>query len=101
MNETEKPSYEWTEQAACKGKPRDWWFPTHPITKDIYRTMHQAMDICRACPVKDACLEHALHWEHFGIWGGITERRRSAIRRMRGIKVRSPYEVVAAPRARK
>ena len=100
MSETTKPNYEWTADASCKGQPREWWFPDHPITKQSYRTMHQAIDICRACPVNAECLEHALHWENFGIWGGLTERRRGAMRRARGIKVRSPYDAVGSIRNR-
>jgi len=41
----------------------------------------EALLLCRTCPVRLACLEHALsEGEHYGIWGGATpdERRRLA-----------------------
>lgn len=101
MSETTKPNYEWTKDAACKGQPREWWFPEHPITKESYRTMRQALEICRKCPVSSECLEHALHWEHFGIWGGLSERRRTAMRRSMGIKIRNTHEAVGPVRGRK
>lgn len=56
---------DWADQAACKGRDADF-FPF---------TWHQAlpaMEICRGCPVKSECLNHALtHGESYGVWGGI------------------------------
>jgi WhiB family redox-sensing transcriptional regulator len=46
-----------------------------------------ARRICADCPVKEPCLEYALHnrIEH-GVWGGASERERRRIaRRRRGI----------------
>ena len=35
-----------------------------------------------ACPVRLECLADALQWEcDFGVWGGLTERERRALRR--------------------
>lgn len=99
--ETQRPIYDWVEDAACKGQPRDWWFPEHPPTKKSVLEMRSAIAICNKCPVKENCLEHSLHWEHFGIWGGLTERRRMALRRLRGIKVRSPYYTALGSSGRK
>jgi WhiB family redox-sensing transcriptional regulator len=44
-----------------------------------------AKSVCAICPVKDACLEHALAVrEKSGVWGGATERdRRRMIRQRR------------------
>jgi hypothetical protein len=45
----------------------------------------QAKAICRACPVIDACREHALTApERYGVWGGLSERERHALRRAQG-----------------
>lgn len=44
---------------------------------------HAALEICRRCPVRDACLTYALeNDERFGIWGGTTalQRRRLKVR---------------------
>jgi len=38
-----------------------------------------ARAVCAACPVRAACLAHALaHDEPWGIWGGLTTRERIA-----------------------
>ncbi len=48
--------------------------------------VNRAITICNDCPVRAQCLEYALdHGEHFGIWGGTTERGRRAIRRQRRV----------------
>ena len=40
--------------------------------------------LCTECPVRQACLEHALaHREREGVWGGTTERERRRIVRQR------------------
>jgi hypothetical protein len=36
--------------------------------------------ICGRCPVVDACLEHALAHEAYGVWGGRTAAERDLIR---------------------
>ena len=44
-----------------------------------------AKAICSTCPVREACLEHALSArEREGIWGGATERERRRILRQGG-----------------
>lgn len=44
----------------------------------------QAKAICAMCPVLEQCREHALkNDERFGIWGGLTEKERAAIKRQR------------------
>ena len=44
----------------------------------------EAKSVCAVCPVRQACLEHALaHREREGIWGGTTERERRRIVRQR------------------
>ena len=43
-----------------------------------------AKAVCAACPVREACLEHALGFrEKEGVWGGATERERRRIIRQR------------------
>jgi WhiB family transcriptional regulator, redox-sensing transcriptional regulator len=39
-----------------------------------------ALRVCAACPVRAACLQHALDaGELWGVWGGTTERERQAV----------------------
>ena len=40
-----------------------------------------AKDVCISCPIQNECLQYALKAnEHFGIWGGKSERERRALR---------------------
>lgn len=40
-----------------------------------------AKAVCAECPVREDCLEYAVtHRELNGVWGGVSERRRRAIR---------------------
>lgn len=42
-----------------------------------YERIRQAKEICRTCPVKQECGDHAIRTnEQFGIWGEMTERVR-------------------------
>jgi WhiB family redox-sensing transcriptional regulator len=44
----------------------------------------EAKEICAECPVRIACLEHALaSHERDGVWGGATERERRRLIRQR------------------
>lgn len=44
----------------------------------------EARGFCRTCPVRTECLAHALDERiEFGIWGGMTERERRALLRLR------------------
>jgi WhiB family redox-sensing transcriptional regulator len=63
----------WRKQAACRGLDVEAFYP---VTEDEA--------VCAVCPVRQACLEHALaHREREGVWGGTTERERRRIVRQR------------------
>ena len=67
----------WMENAACIGAPADDFFPASP---DIVTA--RAAKTCRACPVIEQCLEHALaNGEWDGVWAGMSpnDRRRLAL----------------------
>jgi WhiB family redox-sensing transcriptional regulator len=68
----------WRRRAACRGVDPEVFYP---VTDDDAGT---AKSICSTCPVREACLEHALSArEREGIWGGATERERRRILRQR------------------
>lgn len=51
-----------------------------------------AREVCRACPIRDACLEYALdNYELFGVWGGLSFDERKPLLRGRGRRLR-PFE---------
>lgn len=71
----------WQQHALCvlERHPVDMFFtgqgePTEP-----------AKAVCRRCPVREDCLDHALTppVERFGVWGGLSERERRRLRRTR------------------
>jgi|GEM_PF-3857288 len=69
--------------AACVGADvdPDVFFP--PGQSD--RLEQEAVQVCQACPLREACLDYALAWDVRGIWGGTTYRQRERIRTARGV----------------
>lgn len=81
----------WADDAACVEAPPGAMYPTDGAGVEAAKAW------CRACPVRDECLEWALeHNEVDGVWGGESERSRRRIRRQR-ILVGS-LKVAPAPR---
>ena len=67
---------DWTG-AACIGHDPEIWYPDPTDTI----TTREAVDICRGCPVRQACLEQAMREEEtsggrYGIRGGLTPEER-------------------------
>jgi len=81
------PVQNWASEGACKGKPSDWWFPPKGMTSQVRENIAEARRICGECPVSEECLDHSLHWEVEGVWGGKSSRERRDIRRERGIRL--------------
>lgn len=73
----------WQQRANCMGVDPELFFPQRGAsTRD-------AKEVCRGCVVKEDCLDYALaHGEKFGIWGGLSERERRAVRRSRALVAR-------------
>lgn len=70
---------EWRDHAACADADPDLFFPSRG------ESIGEALSYCRRCPVRDACLDAGLD-EHYGIWGGLSERGRRRARRLRRAK---------------
>lgn len=70
----------WRKRAACRGIDVEIFFPETDDDVEV----EAAKAVCERCPVRQACLEHALaHREREGVWGGATERERRRILRQR------------------
>jgi WhiB family redox-sensing transcriptional regulator len=70
----------WRSKAACQGLAPDIFYPATEDDADAA----EAKEVCGMCPVREACLEHALAVrEKDGVWGGATERERRRIIRQR------------------
>ncbi|MFE0099888.1 WhiB family transcriptional regulator [Streptomyces sp. NPDC059009] len=66
----------WQEQALCAQTGPDFFFP------EPGSSVREAKLICELCEMRTACLEYALaNDERFGVWGGLSEKERYALRR--------------------
>ena len=76
--------YGWMRVAACADYDPEVWFPDANDTAGI----ETAAAICRTCPVRAECLEHALrlNLDH-GVFAGTTRDQRRHLRHLRGIKL--------------
>ena len=67
----------WQAQALCAQTGADFFFP------EPGSSVREAKRICGMCEMRSACLEYALaNDERFGVWGGLSEKERLAIRRV-------------------
>ncbi len=67
---------EWMLRARCRGVDPDLFYPERGAPGS------QAKAVCRACDVREDCLDYALaNGEKFGVWGGLSERERRRVRR--------------------
>ena len=65
----------WRYRAACRGADLDLFFPGRGESAEPARR------VCARCPVREPCLDYALrHGITHGIWGGLAERDRRALR---------------------
>ncbi|MBO0893173.1 MAG: WhiB family transcriptional regulator [Acidimicrobiales bacterium] len=70
----------WQNRANCAGVDPELFFPQRGAST------REAKSVCRACMVREDCLEYALsNGEKFGIWGGLSERERRRVRRHRAM----------------
>ncbi len=74
---------EWVHRAKCKDEDPELFFPigtTGPAATQI----DEAKAVCMQCPVRMECLEWALATgQDAGVWGGLSEEERRALRRTR------------------
>jgi len=70
------------ERGACRNADPDLFFPNHDEDSYEYKMASRvAKSICESCPVKVECEEHAVRYEDYGIWGGLTPQERRRRRR--------------------
>ena len=65
----------WRELAACRGIDLGVFFPERGASAG------PARQVCAGCPVRQPCLDYAItNRIAYGVWGGLTERERRALR---------------------
>ncbi|HET6754822.1 MAG TPA: WhiB family transcriptional regulator [Jiangellaceae bacterium] len=72
---------DWRHIAACRDEDPELFFPignTGPALLQI----EEAKSVCRRCPVREECLQFALETgQDAGVWGGLSEDERRALKR--------------------
>jgi len=73
---------DWPSQARCKGQPTEIFFAAdNERGMELRRSEWLAKQICRSCPVLEACRNYALDApEPYGIWGALTPSERQRLR---------------------
>lgn len=59
---------------------------SHGTTDKMYR---DAKKVCSGCQFKIHCAEWGIHYEIYGVWGGLTPKERELIRRKKNITLRA------------
>jgi WhiB family redox-sensing transcriptional regulator len=73
---------DWRNRAACRNDPDpNLWFPVGVSGPAVLQAA-EAKTVCRRCPTMSVCLAYALDNNiEFGIYGGMTEQERAALKR--------------------
>lgn len=77
----------WQREGACRNVPisSGLFYACENNENKPRLRLEEAKKICATCPVLKECAEHALQHEHYGVWGGMSERERRRVRAKRGI----------------
>jgi WhiB family transcriptional regulator, redox-sensing transcriptional regulator len=86
---------DWLHLARCKDEDPELFFPigtTGPAAAQIA----EAKAVCMICQVRPQCLEWAIATgQDSGVWGGLSEEERRALRRARRRGEASPVSIPA------
>jgi WhiB family redox-sensing transcriptional regulator len=77
---------DWRARAACRADNAVYFFAPNHFERKPEKDLREgiARSLCRRCPVRQTCLEHALSQsETNGIWGGLNELERRRLQRLR------------------
>ncbi len=78
----------WRLFASCRDTDPDLFFPVGTTGQALLQ-IAKAKEVCGECPVSTECLEYALETnQDSGIWGGLDEEQRRAIRRQSAARQR-------------
>lgn len=72
---------QWRELAACRDSDPNLFFPVG-TTGPAIDQIEEAKAVCRACIVREDCLQFSLHTnQEAGVWGGFAEDERRRLRK--------------------
>jgi WhiB family redox-sensing transcriptional regulator len=85
---------EWRDHALCRDTDPDLFFPVGTTGVALVSIDH-AKAVCAQCNVTQECLDFALDTnQDSGVWGGLSEEERRAIRRQRAAARRAARTAV-------
>jgi WhiB family redox-sensing transcriptional regulator len=93
----------WQLSARCRGEDSSVFFhPEGERGRARTRRLKRAKQFCTECPVAVQCRDHSLSFaEQFGIWGGLSEEERAALRGVpTRVRTRAAFTTRPDPRAR-
>lgn len=70
---------DYTGDEPCRSMPGELYFPENGSPKKT------VIALCNTCDVLEQCRMYALHHESHGLWGGLTEQDRRALRKKMNI----------------
>ena len=81
---------DWRHRAICRDEDPELFFPVGTSGPALLQ-IAEAKAVCRRCPVMSDCLSWALHsGQDAGVWGGMSEDERRAVKRQHPAPARGP-----------
>jgi len=81
---------DWRHHAICRDEDPELFFPIGTSGPALLQ-VEQAKAVCRRCTVTESCLSWALEsGQDAGVWGGMSEDERRAVKRRGGLRVSAP-----------
>ncbi len=76
----DQEQWNWRTRSACRFEDPELFFPVGTSGPALRQT-DEAKSVCLRCPVRSECLAWAFrHGAEVGIWGGMSEDERGALR---------------------
>lgn len=97
MDEEGRGTYhDWRDRAACLAEDPELFFPIRNTGPALLQ-VEEAKAVCRRCDVEETCLAWAMGTgQDAGVWGGLSEDERRALKRRNRRQGRGPGAGVAA-----
>jgi len=89
------PHRQWRRKAACSGLGPEQFYPAGGEEYSGVLAARIGPRVCHECPVRISCLAEGLGERH-GIWGGLSIKQRSAVKKMLSVMIGSPVEPPAS-----
>lgn len=70
----------WRHRAVCRDENPELFHPVGTSGPALLQ-IAEAKAVCRRCPVTAECLAFAMSGSHHGVWGGMSEDERRAMKR--------------------